>query len=94
MYIKYPNLEECVSELTKAIYLTESNIGKLEILISQYEFRLPMASAILSLLYPNNFTVCDYKVCNTPSLYKGIDDIKGLKKFSINNLSLLNRLET
>lgn len=82
--LKYnPNLEECVSDLTKAIYLTESNMGKLEILISQYEFRLPMASAILSLLYPNNFTVYDYRVCETLSLYKGIDSIKDFKRLSV-----------
>lgn len=78
-----PNLEECVGELTNAIYQTESNIGKLEILISNYEFRLPMASAILSLLYPNDFTVYDYRVCETLSLYKGIDNIRDFGKLSI-----------
>ncbi|WP_316804494.1 hypothetical protein [Pedobacter nototheniae] len=82
--LKYnPNLEECVSELTKAIYLAESNIGKLEILIFDYEFRLPMASAILSLLYPDSFTVYDYRVCETLTLYKGIDNIKDFKKLSV-----------
>jgi hypothetical protein len=82
--LKYnSNLEECVFELTKAIYLADSDVEKLEILISQYEFRLPLASAILSLLYPNNFTVYDYRVCEKLDLYKGIDNIKDFKKLSV-----------
>lgn len=40
-----------------------SDKERLEILIKNYGFRLPIASAILSFLYPDNFTIYDYRVC-------------------------------
>jgi hypothetical protein len=36
----------------------------MRILIGDWQFALPMASAILTVLYPEEFTVYDYKVCN------------------------------
>lgn len=36
---------------------------RLAVLIDGWGFRLPMASAILSVLYPDDFTVYDVRVC-------------------------------
>lgn len=69
------NLEESVRELTSAIFSASENKMKLEVLICDYGFRLPMASAILSLLYPDDFTVYDIRVCDTFPDFKTIDNI-------------------
>jgi len=36
----------------------------MKILVSDWGFRLPMASAILTVLYPNAFTIYDVRVCD------------------------------
>lgn len=43
--------------------------------MEDYGFRLPMASAILSLLYPNDFTIYDVRVCETFPEYKKLDNL-------------------
>jgi hypothetical protein len=35
----------------------------MKILIDNWKFRLPMASAILTVLYPMSFTIYDFRVC-------------------------------
>ncbi len=66
-------LDVIVKELSSN--LAKSNLTdkeKLSYLIETWEFRLPMASAILTTLYPDNFTIYDYRVCEqlniTPNL--------------------------
>ena len=71
-----PNLDEAVKDLTRKIYQAKEDKEKLKTLLEDYKFRLPMASAILSLLYPDNFTVYDIRVCDTLKSYKGLDDLK------------------
>jgi hypothetical protein len=36
---------------------------RLEILLGKWKFALPTATAILTILYPDHFTVYDYRVC-------------------------------
>lgn len=58
-------LDEAISKLTRAIYQARTNKEKLRILIcGDYGFYLPTASAILSVLYPDDFSVYDYRVCD------------------------------
>ena len=70
------NLDESVKELTTKIYQAETEKQKLNVLIVDFGFRLPMASAILSLLYPEKFTIFDIRVCDTFPEYKGIENLK------------------
>lgn len=72
---KNSNLEEIIKELTSKIYFANENKEKLRILLVDYGFRLPIASAILSLLYPDNFTIYDTRVCDTLSSYKGLENL-------------------
>ncbi|WP_157687304.1 hypothetical protein [Pedobacter psychrophilus] len=58
-----PDLELCCKNLTSKLFKAELPKERLEILIKEYGFRLPMASAILSILYPKEFSVYDYRVC-------------------------------
>src|ERR1700733_7988774 len=54
-------LDEVVIELTKNIAAQETPKDKMGLLMfGNIRFRLPMASAILTVLYPDDFTVYDY----------------------------------
>jgi hypothetical protein len=70
-----PNLNEGIKDLTNKTYQAKEDKGKLKILLVNYGFRLPMASAILSLLYPKNFTVYNIRVCDTFPNYEGIHNL-------------------
>ena len=69
------SLDASIKHLTEQIYLASDNRRKLEILIVEYHFRLPMASAILSILYPELFTIFDFRVCDTFSEFRNIDNL-------------------
>ena len=58
------NLDESVRALTRAVEEAPKSRLKLELLMKEWKFRLPMASAILSVLYPEDFTVYDVRVCD------------------------------
>jgi hypothetical protein len=59
-------LDEVVVELTKAIAAQKTPKERMRLLMfGDIRFRLPMASAILTVLYPDEFTVYDYRVCET-----------------------------
>jgi hypothetical protein len=95
--IKYnPDIEQSVKELTGKIFSAADDKQKLKVLIDDYEFRLPMSSAILSLLYPDNFTIYDVRVCdnitNFEKLWLGYKDyIDSVKKYEPQNLSLRDK---
>ena len=60
----HPNINSAVKEITSTLYRRDNPRDKLQYLISQCGFRLPTASAILTILYPENFTVYDVRVCD------------------------------
>ncbi|MCX6723676.1 MAG: hypothetical protein NT155_00700 [Candidatus Staskawiczbacteria bacterium] len=55
------NLKDAVKELTRDIF-KEKGIDKLTILLNKWGFMLPMATAILTVLYPEEFSVYDIRV--------------------------------
>lgn len=61
------DLEKAVRKVTSEIYGQEEKRGKLRYLVEDCEFGLPMSSAILTVLYPNEFTVYDTRVCKVLS---------------------------
>lgn len=84
-------LDEAVYNLTKRIYKAQPKEEKLEILIGdgkekkkQDGFQLAMASAILTVLYPKDFTVYDFRVrsqlINPKDNTQEYPDITGSKK--------------
>lgn len=58
------NLEAAVGDLLSAISEAIDQKTRLSVLIETWGFRLPMASAILTVLYPDDFTVYDIRVCD------------------------------
>jgi len=69
---KAQNLDKAVKLLTKNIYKEKDYKEKLKILLKNWEFGLPMASAILSILYPNIYSVYDYRVCAVLNNYQDL----------------------
>jgi len=61
---KEVSLDEAIKKLTLSIYKSSTNKKKLGVLINEYGFYLPMASAILSVLYKEEFSVYDIRVCD------------------------------
>ena len=59
---KYENLDTAVQSLTAGIAQQPNAKDKLRYLMEDWNFRLPMASAILTILYPNDFTIYDVRV--------------------------------
>jgi hypothetical protein len=66
-----------IAERFHKTILTEQK-QKLKVLIDDYKFRFPMSSAILSLLYPDNFTIYVVRVCDTLTEFKGLDKITSI----------------
>jgi hypothetical protein len=64
------DLDDIVYSLTNAIYKAVENKERMWVLVGDWRFGLPMASAILTVLYPEAFTVYDYKVRNQLSAFQ------------------------
>jgi len=58
------DLNAIAEDLTSAIAKARDDKERMRILIERWDFRLPTASAILTVLYPETFTVYDIRVCN------------------------------
>jgi hypothetical protein len=57
------DLDAIVGDMTKSLADTDAEKEKMRILIEKWGIRLPIASAILSVLWPDKFTVYDVRVC-------------------------------
>jgi hypothetical protein len=68
------NLDEAVAALISELVSAPTNKEKLYVLIQRWKFRLPMASAILAILYPLDFTVYDVRVCEIHKDFKKLKD--------------------
>lgn len=55
-------LDAAVHALTAAISAAPTPKERLRIVVRDWGFRLPMASAVLTVLYPEDFTICDVRV--------------------------------
>jgi hypothetical protein len=58
----FHDLESALAALTRALATAPDDKERMRILIDEWGFRLPMASAILTVLYPESFTVYDMRV--------------------------------
>jgi len=61
---KFDNLDDAVMSLTNGISKAIDQKERLRYLMKDWGFQLPMATAILTALYPDDFTVYDIRVCD------------------------------
>jgi len=73
---KNPNLDlqTIVKNLTNNLHKKKTPKERLMYLFDEWGFRLPMASAILTVLFPNDFTIYDVRVCDTLGKYHNISN--------------------
>jgi hypothetical protein len=57
------SFSNAVLEIARALSAAKNQKERLGILMRDWGLRLPMASAILTILYPGDFTVYDVRVC-------------------------------
>ena len=86
------DIEKSVHDLTSKIFLATDDKQKLKVLMDDYKFRLPMSSAILSLLYPDNFTIYDVRVCDTLTEYKTLGTVTDFEKLWIRYTDFINSI--
>jgi hypothetical protein len=74
-------LDEVVVELTKAIAAQKTPKDRMRLLMfGDIRFRLPMASAILTVLYPDEFTVYDYRVCEMLGGFRNLTNLTNIDR--------------
>jgi hypothetical protein len=66
----HDDLESAVTDLLAAIERAQGRNERLRTLTETWGFRLPMASAILTVLFPNDFTAYDIRVCRVLGDFK------------------------
>lgn len=54
---------DCIPRIASDLYKATSPEDRLKALMESWGMRLPMASAVLTMLYPDDFTVYDWRVC-------------------------------
>lgn len=72
---QHPSLEEAVRSLALTLHRASNRRERFEVLVEGYGFRLPTTSAILSVLWPDDFSVYDVRVCDTLCDFTKIGDI-------------------
>jgi hypothetical protein len=71
----YESLDAAVEALTSGLAKQDSAEEKLRYLFEEWEFRIPMASAILTILYTEEFTVYDKRVCDALDDFHDLEDV-------------------
>lgn len=61
----HKTLDAAVAELAESIFSAADDKARFEVLFDGWGFNLPMATAILTVLYPETFTIYDRRVCET-----------------------------
>ena len=76
---RVPNLEDAVRTLTQEIAQAETSRERLRVLLEVWGFRLPMASALLTVFYPEDFTVYDVRALEALGNLKDFSELSFLK---------------
>jgi len=71
----YETLDDAAKALTSGLAEQSSNKERLRYLVEEWGLRLPMASAVLTILYPEDFTVYDARVCEALNDFHNLDNI-------------------
>jgi hypothetical protein len=65
-----------VNQIAAGLRAASGPEQQLGLLLTKWGFRLPTASAILTVLYPDTFTVYDIRVCNALEDFHQLGDMK------------------
>lgn len=68
----HQDLKTAVHEITTQLAKQPTAKDRLRYLLEEWKFRLPMASSILAVLYPDDFTVYDVRVCDELGAFRNL----------------------
>jgi len=74
--LKFGNLRKTIKKLTGEIFYTLGKEQKLRLLLKSWKFSLPMATAVLTVLYPKEFTIYDVRVREQVGIHKDFASCK------------------
>jgi len=89
----YANLDEAVMHLTSGVSKISDHKDRLRLLMMDWGFQLPMATAILTVLYPDDFTVYDIRVCDELNDYHNLKNMVSFESIWSGFLSYKQRVE-
>lgn len=73
---KAGSLESAATQFTSALFKAESPEARLLLTMKDWGFYLPMASSILTVLWPEEFTVFDVRVCDELGDFHALGNVK------------------
>ena len=73
---KSGSLESAAKQFSRALSAAPTAATRLLVAMKDWGFYLPMASSILSVLWPKDFTVYDIRVCNELEDFHGLSNEK------------------
>ena len=73
---KAGTLEAAATQFTIALFRAESAEARLLLAMKDWGFYLPMASSILCVLWPEEFTVFDVRVCDELGDFQSLGNVK------------------
>ena len=71
---KSQSFKRAVEEISNSLASSSENEERLKILMCDWKFRLPTATAILSVLYEDDFTIYDRRVCGVLNFKQFVPD--------------------
>ena len=72
-------MEQIARNLTRSLHDADDGEKRLRIL-AEWGFMLPMATAILTILWPDEFTVYDVRVCDELDDFRNLDNLGTFEK--------------
>jgi len=74
------DLEAIVRDLTSSLASATDERSRMRLLMAEWGFGLPMATAILAMLWPDDFTVYDVRVCEQLNAF---DELANRTRFDL-----------
>lgn len=91
---KNSSLEIIVKMLTSELYKKQFPKDKLKYLIEEWKFRLPISSAILTVFYPDIFTVYDIRVTEIINDFKNLNNLKRFEKIWNKYIKFIEKVDS
>ncbi len=88
-----PDLSKIVEALTAGLANQKDCKERLRCLLCSWGFRLPMASAILTVLYPEDFTVYDGRVCDVLDAFHNLTNLTNFESVWRGYMAFKRRVE-
>lgn len=76
----HQELDSAVKALTTELAQQKTDKDRMRVLFEDWKFPLPTASAILTVFYPDEFTVYDTRVCNELKYFYKLKNITSFEK--------------